>query len=91
MYPRYRGPMVVICHTRGGSYIIAEMDGTVLKEKVGAFRVLPHMECYKPIELLENIHDLIDLMAEQLENLVEKEDLMEGCMEHFIFNAIPNL
>ena len=71
--------MVVICHTRGGSYIIAEMDGTVLKEKVGAFRVLPHMECYTPIELPDNIHDLIDLMAEQLENLVEKEDLTEGC------------
>ena len=83
--------MVVICCTRGGSYIIAEMDGTVLKEKVRAFRVLPHMERYKPIELPENIHDLIDLMAEQLENLVEKEDLMEGRMEHFIFNAIPNL
>ena len=83
--------MVVICHTRGGSYIIVEMDGTVLKEKVRAFRVLPHMECYKPIELLENIHDLIDLMAEQFKNLVEKEDFTEGCMEHFIFNAIPNL
>ena len=83
--------MVVIHRTRGGSYIIAEMDGTVLKEKVGAFRVLPHMECYKPIELLENIHYLIDLMAEQLKNLVEKEDLMEGHTEHFIFNVILDL
>ncbi|KAJ3803753.1 hypothetical protein F5876DRAFT_17339, partial [Lentinula aff. lateritia] len=71
MYPRYRGPMVVIRRTKGGSYIIAEMDGTVLKEKVGAFRVLPHFTRDEPIELPNNIHDLIDLNAEQLDLMVE--------------------
>ena len=92
MYPRYRGPMVVIQQTRGGSYVIAEMDGTVLKEKVGAFRVLPHFARYKPIVLPQNIHDLIDLSSEQLEKMVEDLDsdkLEKG--KDYIFDSIPNL
>ena len=66
--------MVMICHTKGGSYIIAEMDGTVLREKVGAFRVVPHFERYAPIELPANIHDLIDLSAEQLTSMVDDDN-----------------
>jgi hypothetical protein len=58
-YPRYVGPMIVIRRTRGGAYILAEMDGTVLKEKVAAFRVLPH-KVWKKITLPDNIHQLID-------------------------------
>lgn len=91
-YPRYRGPMVVIRRTRGGSYVIAEMDGTVLKEKVGAFRVLPHFARYEPIKLPENIHDLIDLSSQQLEKMLDDLDsdkLEKG--KDFIFDSIRNL
>jgi hypothetical protein len=74
MFPRYMGPMVVICRTRGGSYIIAEMDGTVLKSKVGAFRVLPHRSRYEPMDLPEDIHELIDLTKDQLDTMVNDGD-----------------
>ena len=84
--------MVVIRRTKGGSYIIAEMDGTVLKEKVGAFRVLPHFTRNEPIELPNNIHELIDLTAEQLDLMVEDEDEYWMAPENdYIFDAIPHL
>ena len=66
--------MVVIRCTKGGSYVIAEMDGTVLREKVGAFRVIPHFERYEPVELPANIHNLIDLNVDQLNAMVEDND-----------------
>ena len=92
MYVRYKGPMVVIRRTKGGSYIIAEMDGTVLKEKVAVFCVIPHVSHYEPIELPENIHELIDLMPEQLDALVKDKDDEENIWnDDYIFNKIPNI
>ena len=84
--------MVVIRRTKGGSYIIAEMDGTVLKEKVAAFRVIPHTARYAPIELPKNIHDLIDLTPQQLDALIEDKDDEEHVWdEDYAFHRIPNL
>jgi hypothetical protein len=93
MYPRYIGPMIVIRRTKGGAYILAEMDGMVLKEKVAAFRVLPHVARYEPIELPENIHDLIDLSPDQLHKMVEEDNVEEGWApgRDYVFDAIPNL
>ncbi|ESK81533.1 hypothetical protein Moror_15658, partial [Moniliophthora roreri MCA 2997] len=75
MYPRYLGPMIVIRRTKGGLYILADMNGAVKKKKVAAFRVLPYHARYEPIELPENIHDLIDLSKEQLEKMLETDDV----------------
>lgn len=92
MFPRYKGPMVVIRRTRGGSYIVAEMDVTVLRRKVGAFRCLPHFARYEPIELPENIHDLIDISTEELEQMIDDEPEEYGTPgTHYVFDAIPNL
>jgi len=40
--PRYLGPMVVMRCTHGGSYILAELDGSVAKLRYAAFHVLPY-------------------------------------------------
>ncbi|KNZ72450.1 hypothetical protein J132_02961 [Termitomyces sp. J132] len=41
MLPHFHGPMVVIAKTRGGNYIVVELDGSVCKTRVAAFRVTP--------------------------------------------------
>ena len=43
MRARYLGPMVVISRNRGGAYLIAELDGTLLDRPIAAFRVIPYL------------------------------------------------
>jgi transposase InsO family protein len=41
--PRYLGPYEVDRRTRGGSYVLKEMDGTVIRQGVAAFRLYPYI------------------------------------------------
>ncbi|KIO11752.1 hypothetical protein M404DRAFT_109737, partial [Pisolithus tinctorius Marx 270] len=40
--PRYLGPMVVVRRTEGGSYLLAELDGSISRLRYAAFRLLPY-------------------------------------------------
>ena len=48
--PRYLGPFEVVRRTKGGSYVLKELDGTQSRRGVAAFRLLPyHSRDGKPL------------------------------------------
>ncbi|KAG6897232.1 hypothetical protein C0993_007654 [Termitomyces sp. T159_Od127] len=54
MLPQFHGPMVVIAKTKGGNYIVAELDGSVWQARVAAFRVVPY-KAHKKLKLSESL------------------------------------
>ena len=88
MKPQYTGPMIVVSKTHGGSYVLAEMDGVVLHQKVGAFRVIPYFT-RKAIDLPRDIDDLIDISKTGLKVIEESGDINEEIPERdFSFDGI---
>ena len=41
---RYMGPYLIERQTQGGSYILTEMDGSLLRHHVAAFRLVPYIQ-----------------------------------------------
>jgi hypothetical protein len=65
MAPRYFGPMIVLKRTTGGSYILSELDGSILKLRFAAFRIVP----YHPRDLRAvPVTKITDATPEQLDN-----------------------
>jgi hypothetical protein len=75
MRPRYLGPYIVISRNTGGAYILAELDSTILKNTIGAFRVIPY-HSRKSIPL-PNIFNTINISSSELQRrkqLNEQDD-----------------
>ena len=52
--PRYLGPYEVCRRTEGGSYVLKELDGSILQQGIAAFRLLPYVSRYNK-KLLKKI------------------------------------
>jgi hypothetical protein len=77
MRARYLGPCIVISKTKGGAYIIAELDGSVFDRPIAAFRVIPYFQ--RTSIILPPLEDLIDISHTRLSqmedsNLADPED-----------------
>ncbi len=73
MEPRYLGPLVIIRRTRSGSYVLAELDGSIVGGTVAQFRIIPYHVRHS-IELPKKIHDLIDVSPQTLKELVTSDE-----------------
>jgi hypothetical protein len=67
--PRYIGPYVVVKCTKGGSYILAELDGSIFRIHAAAFHIVPYQSrshSRVPVTRLVDVSvdDLDDLMMD---------------------------
>src|SRR5882724_2319448 len=41
--PHFLGPMVVVHHTKGGAYILVQLNGAISRLQYAAFRIIPYL------------------------------------------------
>jgi hypothetical protein len=81
--PCYLGPMVVVRRTKGGSYMLAKLDGAISKLQFATFRIIPYYpRCDERVSVTEMTgvdDESIDKM-EANETVEPEEDDPEGAL-----------
>ena len=78
--PRYFRPMIVIKQTKGGSYVLGELDGSLSRLRFAAFRLIPYLprniKAVPVTKFLDTLDDLEKTTHDSGNNLdvVEEED-----------------
>ena len=73
---RFMGPYAVVARTTGGNYVLCDLNGVVLRDKIAKFRVIPFFARRDPLHLggqffrkLERIKDsvlrVVDTLAKK--------------------------
>ena len=89
MKARYNGPMIVVSCSKRGSYISAEMDGTVSQQKVAAFQVIPYFKFARAkVKVPENIFEWIDLSRDALQRVEEAPEDNEHQEKDYVFDSV---
>lgn len=57
---RYLGPFEVVRLTRGGSYVLKELDGSIMRHSFAAFRLLPYLPRLGSEITPDSLDDLVD-------------------------------
>lgn len=77
--PRYLGPYEVVRRTKGGSYVLKELDGTPLQEGVAAYRLLPYVSRHN----LSTLRRLAEEAIEEEETSSEDETTDDSSEDNF--------
>jgi hypothetical protein len=74
MRPRYLGPLIILSRNKGGTYIIAELNGSVFDRPIAAFQVIPYFVRTKiNLPLLDKLLDISQQRLQELQDLTEAD------------------
>ena len=82
--PRYMGLMAVVQRTKGGSYVLAELDGAVSVLQYGAFCIIPyfpHTTLSAPITKIVD-SEVLDMMSDNEDAKNKADDKEVDVMDH---------
>ena len=64
--PCFLGPMVVVHHTKGGAYILAELNGAISRLRYAAFHIIPYLARFPDRIPVTSLLDKVELEDVQL-------------------------
>ena len=87
--PCFLGPMVVVHHTKGGAYILVELNGAISRLQYAAFQIIPYLARFPdwiPVTSLLDNAELEDVQL-HLESFPPADELSDN---HLSMNNLPH-